>query len=157
MMRILSAVWSAIVAVVVFAVDAIRTFFVWLRKPGSKLKALCAILATVSAWAGIAAFQAEQQIVLITKQCETDKGGLRDTIKNKDEALAEITARLTIEAFKMRMLQAANKPLLAENNKKAEAAKVSATAFKNEFNKKPPSCTAALEAMEAACPTLREY
>lgn len=157
MMKILSAVWSAVVAVVVFLVDTIRSFFEWIKKPGNKLKALCAMLATVTAWAGIVAFQAEQQIVLITAQCETDKGGLRDTIKSKDEALAEITARLTIEAFKMRMLQAANKPLLAENNKKAEAARVSASAFKNEFNKKPPSCAAALEAMEAACPTLREY
>lgn len=163
-MKILAALWGAIKALFVLVLDTIRDFFEWLRKPGAKLKVLVAVLAFVTAIAAMRAYEAEQRIVVITANCERDKGGLQDTIDardltitQKDAALAEITDKLEAEAEKLKLLQGRNAALAAENAKKAAAAEKSAEAFNREFDNKPPSCAAALEMMEAACPTLTDY
>jgi hypothetical protein len=164
MREILQIVWGAIVAAVTFVVGALRDFFVWLRKPGNKIKFACAVLAFITAIAAMRAYEAEQQIVLVTAACDEAKGdltetiGARDlTIAQKNQALGDIERTLNAEAAKLRELQLQNVALAAENERKALAAEVSAEAFRREFNRKPATCSAALEAMEAACPTLRDY
>lgn len=153
----LKAVWT-------FILDTVRDFFNWLKKPGNKLKLVCAVLAFGTAIAAMQAYKAEQAIVVFQLQCEADKTGLQSTIAARDltiteknQALSKIEANLKAEAAKLLELQSQNAALEAENKRKAAAAEKSAAAFQREYANKPPTCTAALEMMEAACPTLRDY
>ena len=143
---------------------ALRDGLEWLRKPGHKIKALCAVLAL---WAGIAsltAYRANQKVIVFVQRCEAEKGALQVqidaknlTITQKEQALADIQSTLDAEAAKLRDLQARNAGLKAQTEAAQERAAKSEAAFQREFDRKPATCTAALNALQAACPTLEGY
>lgn len=164
MLGFLKSVWDALCAIGRFIAETVREFFDWLRKPGSKLKLFCAVLAFFLAVAALRAYSAEQQIVTITQACEVEKGKLNATIANdkltlaqRDAALADIAKNLKAEADKLRALKAQNAALAAELEAKRAQAALSEAAYLREFHNRPATCTAALNAMEAACSTLRDY
>lgn len=153
----MSTILAALKAIWDFLWGAIADFFNWVRKPGGKLKLVCAILAFFLAIAAMKAWQAEQAIVTLTLQCETDKGTLTRSIADRDATLLEVKANAAAErAAKNEQIlraEAARK----EAERKARAAEASLKAFEAEYEQKPPACTAALTALKAACPTLRDY
>lgn len=143
---------------------ALRGSIEWLRKPGHWIKALCAVLAMWAGIASITAYQARQHVIVVVQRCEADKGALQlqitareMTIAQKDQALTAIQETLEAEAAKLRDLQARNAGLKAETAAAQAAAEKSAAAYQREFDNKPATCTAALNAMEAACPSLQDY
>ncbi|KEZ95144.1 hypothetical protein A11M_0122875, partial [Xanthomonas vasicola pv. vasculorum NCPPB 895] len=76
---------------------------------------------------------------------------------DKDAALATIAAKLQAEAEKLRLLQERNAGLRDKTEAAKAAADRSAKAFKHEYDQRPAECTAALQALAAACPSLGGY
>ncbi|MDY4296828.1 MULTISPECIES: hypothetical protein [unclassified Xanthomonas] len=143
----------------------------WLRKPGSILKVVCAVLAVGFALAALSSYRQGQRVIVVTrqvKQCIADQvaaaeaaqlraAELAGNVADKDAALATIAAKLQAEADKLEQLRARNEALLAEADAARAQADASANAFKQQYDRRPAECTAALKAMAAACPTLGGY
>lgn len=136
----------------------------WLKKPGSALKAVCAVLAFASLTFGIQSMQRGHVIV-------TQRGAY--TQLELDKAASEAALKLQLTTYEQRieqfrelarqqsaLLDAArleSKAAVIEAALARAAAAKSAAAFQREFNGKPPECAAALEVMAKACPSLVDY
>ncbi|CAD0339473.1 hypothetical protein [Xanthomonas hortorum] len=162
------AFFKALVAVVFgWAADALT----WLRKPGSRLKVVCALLAALLSIASLTSYRKGQQVIVVTRQvaqCQSDRTAALEAAQlkraelernnaDKDAALATIAAKLQAEAEKLRLLQERNTGLRDKTEAAKAAADRSAKAFKHEYDQRPAECTAALQALAAACPSLGGY
>nr|WP_228734452.1 hypothetical protein [Xanthomonas euvesicatoria] len=150
-----------------WAADAL----IWLRKPGSVLKVCCAVLAVALTLAAMSSYRQGQRVIVVTRQveqCQSDRTAAMEAAQlkraelernnaDKDAALATIAAKLQAEAEKLRLLQERNAGLRDKTEAAKAAADRSAKAFKQEYDQRPAECTAALQALAAACPSLGGY
>ena len=159
-----TAVVKLIGDVVRFVAETISAFLAWLKKPGSKLKAVCAVLAFMSLTFGIQSMNRGYTIVhqqeaytLLEQKKATELAALATELSLRDQRIEEFRelARQQIALLDAQKLE--NKALVAEAAAARAAAAKSAAAFQREFDSKPPECAAALEVMANACSTLKDY
>lgn len=142
------------------AVEAVQ----WLRRPGNKLKAVCALLAIASLIAGLNSYtrgikinELRNRIVFVTTQCEADTAALQDDVDARDEQLAKIATSLRAEAEKLEALEAEASAALKSLAERLEAAEREGAAWRDRYNERPDTCRAALELLDSACPALEGY
>lgn len=157
LIRLATALWRLIV-------DALTEAVVWLRKPGSKIKAVCAVLAFGFMVAGLSAYEKEQriqdlsaQVVKVRADWKADTARLQSDVEERDTRLAEVAATLRAEAQKLEAMKAESAAALNGLAVKIEAAEKDATTWRERYQQRPDSCKAALELLDSACPALKGY
>lgn len=157
LIRLATALWGLIVGAVADAVE-------WLRKPGSKIKVVCAVLAFGFMVAGLSAYEKEQriqdlsaQVVKVRADWKADTARLQSDVEQRDARLAEIAETLRAEAHKLEALKADSAAALNGLAGKIEAAEKDATTWRERYQQRPDSCKAALELLDSACPALKGY
>lgn len=145
LIRFLRAVWDLIFGA---AADALR----WLSKPGSKLKAVCSVLAFGCMVSALAAYEKEPKIrdlsaqeIKVRADWQADAARLQADVDTRDQRLAEVAAALRAEAEKLQALR----------DESAEALR--ALAWSGRYEQRPDTCKAALELLDSACPALKGY
>ncbi|MEN5117492.1 hypothetical protein ABE488_09190 [Luteimonas sp. TWI662] len=157
LVRLIAAVWNLIVGA---AADLAN----WLRRPGSKLKAVCAVLAAFALFSAINSYtrgvriaSLQQRIVVIQGECETRVGALQGDIDERDARLAEIATALREEADKLELLRAESAAALGQLADELDAAERDAAVWHQRYESRPDTCQAALELLDSACPSLGGY
>lgn len=136
----------------------------WLRKPGNKIRGMCAVFALAFLAAGLQSWRRGTVIV----QQRQDYVSLKDkTDRERQALLGQVTEReRTIERFVQLARQ--QKELLDKARSESQAALDAARRaqelaaqserkYQDAFMQRPPECKAALEVMAQACPTLKDY
>ncbi|KRC35104.1 MULTISPECIES: hypothetical protein [unclassified Lysobacter] len=149
------------------ALDALRKGVQWLRKPGNTLRATCAVLAIVAAVASVTSYQANRQIVVITKERDsalsdvskavgriTDLEATLATYRKQEQRYAELQRQQTEDLAEA---QQDNAAALEQIRRQREIAERSSRAWWQTYAKRPDSCKAAQEAMDVACATVGEF
>lgn len=136
----------------------------WLRKPGNKVRGLCAVFAFGFLAAGMQSWQRGTVIVQqradytrLKEATDHEKRTLAQKIADREATIAHFTA---LAREQMQLLEQAKRDNAAavEEARAAQAlAAESEKKFQDAFLKRPPECKAALEVMAAACPTLEGY
>lgn len=157
MIRMLAALWRLVV-------DAVADVLEWARRPGSKLKVICATLAAAAAFGAVHSYTQglriaalRQQIVFIEADCETRIGGLREDVDERDRALAQIAEALRAEAAKLEAVRAESAAALGQLAADLEQAERDAASWTERYRDRPDTCQAALELLDSACPSLGGY
>lgn len=157
LLRLATALWGLIVGAIADAVE-------WLRKPGSKIKVVCAVLAFGFMVAGLSAYEKEQriqdlsaQVVRVRADWKADTARLQSDVEERDARLAEVAETLRAEAQKLEVLKAESAAALNGLAGKIEAAEKDATTWRERYQQRPDSCKAALELLDSACPALKGY
>ncbi len=157
LLRLATALWGLIVGAIADAVE-------WLRKPGSKIKVVCAVLAFGFMVAGLSAYEKEQriqdlsaQVVKVRADWKADTARLQSDVEERDARLAEVADTLRAEALKLEALKAESAAALNGLAGKIEAAEKDATTWRERYQQRPDSCKAALELLDSACPALKGY
>lgn len=157
LIRLATALWGLIVGAIADAVE-------WLRKPGSKIKVVCAVLAFGFMVAGLSAYEKEQriqdlsaQVVKVNADWKADAARLQADVEDRDERLADVAAALRAEAEKLDALKAESAAALNGLATKIEAAEKDAATWKGQYERRPDTCKAALELLDSACPALKGY
>jgi predicted HicB family RNase H-like nuclease len=151
-------------AILDFLGDLAQSLRDWLRRPGNKLRGLCAVFGFMFLAAGLQSWQRGTVIV----QQRADYTALKDRTDSEREALqADIGARdKTIKQFtdlaerqKLLLEQAAreNAAAVAAAEAQRRRAAESEAKYQEAFNARPPECESALQVMAKACPTLKDY
>lgn len=147
-----------------FVANMARKALAWVQKPGNGLKAVCAGLAVASLTFGIQSMQRgvvivhqREQYTALELQTAAERAALAEQLSLRDQRIEQFRelARQQIALLDRQKLE--NAQLLVEVQKARAAAAESAAAYQREFDAKPPKCTAALQVMEKACPSLRGY
>jgi len=157
LIRFATSLWGLIVGAVADAVE-------WLRKPGSKIKVICAVLAFGFMVAGLSAYEKEQriqdlsaQVVKVREDWKADAARLQSDVDQRDARLAEVAETLRVEAQKLEVLKAESAAALNGLAGRIEAAEKDATTWRERYQQRPDSCKAALELLDSACPALKGY
>jgi len=157
LIRLATSLWGLIVGAVADAVE-------WLRKPGSKIKVICAVLAFGFMVAGLSAYEKEQriqdlsaQVVKVREDWKADAARLQSDVDQRDARLAEVAETLRVEAQKLEALKAESAAALNGLAGKIEAAEKDATTWRERYQQRPDTCKAALELLDSACPDLKGY
>ena len=157
LLRLATALWGLIVGAIADAVE-------WLRKPGSKIKVVCAVLAFGFMVAGLSAYEKEQriqdlsaQVVKVRADWKADTARLQSDVEERDARLADVAETLRAEAQKLEALKAESAAALFSAAGKIEAAEKDATTWRERYQQRPDSCKAALELLDSACPALKGY
>lgn len=157
LIRLAAALWGLIL-------DALTEAVVWLRKPGSKVKLVCAVLAFGFMVAGLSAYEKEQrirdlsaQVVKVKADWDADASRLQADIEDRDQRLTDVAAALRAEAEKLEVLKAESAAALNGLATKIEAAEQDAATWKAQYERRPDTCKAALELLDSACPALKGY
>lgn len=157
LLRLIRAFWRAIIGA---GADALE----WVRKPGSKLKVVCAVLAFGCMVSGLTAYEREQRIEVLSAQVvkvkadwKADALRLQADVDDRDQRLAEIAAALRAEALKLKAMQAESAAALVALAKKIQASEQDAASWKARYEQRPDTCKAALELLDSACPALMGY
>lgn len=129
----------------------------WWRVAAMVLGVLCLALAFDS-------HNSRRTVVLVQEQCQTR---IVTVEREAEQAVtAAATTRRSLQQCKARLTEEVGKAVRAqelEREATAAAAAVAAQAerdreaWQRTYRNRPPTCRAALEAMEAACPTLSDY
>jgi len=157
LIRLATSLWGLIVGAVADAVE-------WLRKPGSKIKVICAVLAFGFMVAGLSAYEKEQriqelsaQVVKVREDWKADAARLQSDVDQRDARLAEVAETLRAEAQKLDVMKAESAAALNGLAGKIEAAEKDATTWRERYQQRPDTCKAALELLDSACPDLKGY
>ncbi|MFX1725349.1 hypothetical protein [Stenotrophomonas sp. AS1] len=157
LIRLATSLWGLIVGAVADAVE-------WLRKPGSKIKVICAVLAFGFMVAGLSAYEKEQriqdlsaQVVKVREDWKADAARLQSDVDQRDARLAEVAETLRAEAQKLEVMKAESAAALNGLAGKIEAAEKAATTWRERYQQRPDTCKAALELLDSACPALKGY
>lgn len=136
----------------------------WLNNPGSLLKLTCAGLAFCSLTAGITAYTKEMRIrdlgariVVIETQCAADKGLLELDVRTRDQRLAQVAETLRAEAAKLAALKNEAAVALGAMAAQQAEAQQQAQLWRQRYEKRPDTCSAALEVLDTACADLEGY
>lgn len=155
--RLFTALWRAIVGAVADALE-------WVRKPGSKLKVVCAVLAFGCMVSGLTAYEREQriedlsaQVIKVKAAWKADALRLQADVDDRDQRLAEIAATLRAEADKLKAIRAESTAALEAVAQKIQASEKAAATWKARYEQRPDTCKAALELLDSACPALKGY
>lgn len=157
LIRFLLAGWNLVIGA---AADALQ----WLRRPGSKIKLVCAVLAFGCVVAGLTAYEKEQrirdlsaQVVKVRADWQADAARLQADVDNRDQRLAEVATALRAEADKLEALKAESAAALQALAGKIEASEKEASTWRGRYEQRPDTCKAALELLDSACPALKGY
>lgn len=155
--RLLTALWRATIGAVADALE-------WVRKPGSKLKVVCAVLAFGCMVSGLTAYEREQriedlsaQVIRVQADWDADAKRLQADVNDRDQRLADVATALREEAAKLEVLKAESAAALEALAGKIEASEKDAAAWRGRYEKRPDTCKAALELLDSACPALKGY
>lgn len=154
---ITQAVWGLVGGAVV---DALQ----WLRKPGSKIKMVCGVLAFGCMVSGLTAWEKEQkirdlsaQVVKVRSDWKADAARLQADVDTRDQRLAEVAVALRAEAEKLEALKAESAAALQALAGRIEASDKEASTWRARYEQRPDTCKAALELLDSACPALKGY
>lgn len=157
LIRFLRAAWELVIGA---AADALQ----WLRKPGSKVKMVCAVLAFGCMVSGLTAWEKEQkirdlsaQVVKVRSDWKADAARLQADVDTRDQRLAEVAVALRAEAEKLEALKAESAAALQALAGKIEASEKEASTWRGRYEQRPDTCKAALELLDSACPALKGY
>lgn len=157
-----------------FFVDKFAAFWRWMRKPGSARRLALWVVAIVGVTAVFIAYQANQTIVVVTRERDTLRTE-RDTARTdlKTASKRAQTAEEQLAGFKQQeedFASASREQALAlatarEQSSKARAdaaywrkvAMKSNASWPKAYENRSDACRAATEALTAACPTLKGY
>lgn len=161
---VLAGVGGFVVDAIDVLVEKARAVMRWLKKPGSLLKLTCAALAFCSLTAAMTAYTKEQRIrdlgnriVVIQTQCDADRGRLELDVRTRDQRLAQIADSLRAEADKLKALKAESAAAIDQLAVQAAAAERAAGLWRQRYEKRPDTCSAALEVLDTACADLEGY
>lgn len=144
--------------------DLAQSLRAWLRKPGNKVRGLCAVFGFLFLAAGLQSWQRGTVIiqqradyVALQQQSARDKATLAEQVAAREATIKRFVA--LAEQQKVLLAQAAKENELAVAAARAAAARAaqSEKKYQDAFLQRPPECKAALEVMAAACPTLQGY
>lgn len=145
-------------------VGAVTDALVWLRKPGSKLKVVCAVLSFGCLVSGLTAWEREQevrdlsaQVIKVRADWTADAARLQADLHTRDQRLAEVATALRAEAEKLKALKAESAAALKSLAGKIEASEKEASTWRGRYEQRPDTCKAALELLDSACPALKGY
>lgn len=157
LIRFLRAIWDLVIGT---AADALQ----WLRKPGSKLKAVCAVLAFGCMVSALSAYEKEQkirdlsaQVIKVRADWQADAARLQADVDTRDQRLAEVASALRAEAEKLEALKAESAAALQDLAVKIEASEKEASTWRGRYEQRPDTCKAALDLLDSACPALKGY
>jgi len=157
LLRLLRSLWELVIGA---AADALQ----WLRKPGSKIKLVCAVLAFGCLVSGLSAYEKEQrirdlsaQVVKVRADWKADAERLQADVDTRDQRLAEVAAALRAEAVKLEALKAESAAALQALAGRIEASEKDAATWRGRYEQRPDTCKAALELLDSACPALKGY
>lgn len=157
LLRFLRSVWELVIGA---AADA----FQWLRKPGSKIKLVCAVLAFGCLVSGLSAYEKEQrirdlsaQVVKVKADWKADAERLQADVDSRDQRLAEVAAALRAEAVKLEALKDESAAALQALAGRIESSEKDAATWRGRYEQRPDTCKAALELLDSACPALKGY
>ncbi|KOQ69970.1 hypothetical protein [Stenotrophomonas maltophilia] len=157
LIRFLLAVWNLVIGA---AADGLQ----WLRRPGSKIKLVCAVLAFGCMVSGLTAYEKEQrirdlsaQVIKVRADWKADAARLQADVDTRDQRLAEVASALRAEAEKLEALRAESAAALEALAGKIEASEKEASTWRGRYEERPDTCKAALELLDSACPALKGY
>jgi len=157
LIRFLLAVWNLLIGA---AADGLQ----WLRRPGSKIKLVCAVLAFGCMVSGLTAYEKEQrirdlsaQVIKVRADWKADAARLQADVDTRDRRLAEVASALRAEAEKLEALRAESAAALEALAGKIEASEKEASTWRGRYEERPDTCKAALELLDSACPALKGY
>ncbi|MFL4510829.1 hypothetical protein ACJ6WJ_02675 [Stenotrophomonas maltophilia] len=157
LLRFLRSMWELVIGA---AADACQ----WLRKPGSKIKLVCAVLAFGCLVSGLSAYEKEQrirdlsaQVAKVKADWKADAERLQGDVDTRDQRLAEVASALRAEAVKLEQLKAESAVALQELAGRIEASEKDAATWRGRYEQRPDTCKAALELLDSACPALKGY
>lgn len=157
LIRFLRALWRVVVGALADALE-------WIRKPGSKIKGVCAVLAFGCMVSGLSSYEKEQrirelsaQVVKVKADWDADASRLQADVEDRDQRLADVAAALRAEAEKLKVLKSESAAALNGLATKIEAAEQDAATWKARYERRPDTCKAALELLDSACPALKGY
>lgn len=157
LIRFLLAIWNLVIGA---AADGLQ----WLRRPGSKIKLVCAVLAFGCMVSGLTAYEKEQrirdlsaQVIKVRADWKADAARLQADVDTRDQRLAEVASALRAEAEKLEALRAESAAALEALAGKIEASEKEASTWRGRYEERPDTCKAALELLDSACPALKGY
>lgn len=164
MLKLFKSLWDILISIATFFIDAGRDFFEWLKQPGSKLKFVCGILATLFVTFGLVAFVKEQEVKRLNAliatndfECKLIISKRDANIRDKDVALADIAAKLKIEKEKLDALRDATALESGILRDKLEKLQMEESTWSERYNQRPTECRAALKLLDSACPAMEDY
>lgn len=152
-MRMLLALWG-------FVTGAIAETLEWLSRPGSKLKCVAGLLAFAFAVAGLMAFEREQRFQEAVRQltaCNKANAALTARVDDDAAKFAEIAALMRAEAEKIEAMRGKNAAEIDRLAELIDSVHKGAAAWESNYTRRPNECSAALEQLDKACPSLRGY
>lgn len=107
---------------------------------------------------------AEREVVLVQEQCQTRVLTIEHQVQaavasasSTRRALQQCTTNLSTEVGKAARAEQLEREATAKAEATANRARLEREEWERTYSQKPATCQAALEAMEAACPTLSDY
>lgn len=143
---------------------ALKSAGAWLRRPRDWWRFTAVCLALVCVGFSFAFTDAKREIVLVREQCNTRVV----TIEREAEqaVTAAATTRQSLLHCRTRLEEEVGKAARARELEREATEAAAATAaqakrdreaWQRTYRERPVTCQTALEAMEAACPSLEEY
>lgn len=136
----------------------------WLRKPRDWWRFTAIVAGVVCLAQAMAIMDAKREVVVVREQCAADlrvasaeakaATALADTNAQAVRTCRTLLAQEVGNRQRVEQLARAASDAAAAANAAAQASRED---WERTYQAKPPTCAAALEAMESACPTLRDY
>lgn len=156
------------------AADSLRGITEWLRKPGNKLKATCALLAALAAIGALLSYDLNRRVTIVTVERDTavrERGaaiGERDSARTRLSELEGTLAtyRLQEQQFadiqrqrtqQLERAQQQNVAALAEIDRLRAQAEASDRAWWRVYQGRSDVCRAAEEALDVACAEVGKF
>ncbi len=137
-------------------------FWVWLLTGGWRTVAL--VLAVLFAALAVYALAVRQDYIVVTEGRAADARVFKAEIAQRDLVIQTYRQQeqswAAIQRQRNKALEdarAASAPAQAKAEAEKQTAEQGSTAFRKVYERRPESCQAALEALEAACPQLADY
>lgn len=136
----------------------------WLRRPGNKTRGICLVLAVAAMSFGLQSWQRGTVIIqqradytALKTKADADMAALADSIKLRDERIAEFKALADRQMELLEVARGENAEAIARARAAQQRAAESEAKYQEAFNNRTPECSTALEVMARACPALKEY
>lgn len=147
-----------------FVGDLAQSLRDWLRRPGNKMRGICAFFAFGFLAAGLQSWQrgtviVQQQAdyVALREKTDSEKAELQGRVAAREATIAKFTELARQQKLLLEQAARDNAEAVAAARAAQELAAQSERKYQDAFLQRPPECKAALEVMAAACPTLKGY
>lgn len=137
---------------------SMKAFGAWLRRPRDWWRFIAVCLGVLCLGTAFAVRDARQQVLIVTEKCNTEiltiQGEAKtatSTAQANARALQVCRGQLADEVGKQQRIEQLAREAVAAAKRDADAAAKSMSEWQAQYNKRPATCQAALENMEAAC------